>query len=142
MTARPLSTGEVARRADVGKQTVRYYERRGLLPEPLRNGAGHRQYDTEAVRRLRFISSSGVRRNWASRSTPSASCSRYAPAPGHPTARSNARPKKNSTKRAHLADLRRIETSLENLYEACDGEGTPREGPLLEALEEDDRHSG
>jgi MerR family mercuric resistance operon transcriptional regulator len=40
-----LSISELARRADVGNQTVRYYERRGLLPEPPRNAAGPRRYD-------------------------------------------------------------------------------------------------
>ena len=50
-----ISTGELAERAGVGKETIRYYERRGLLPEPPRTDAGYRQYAPEDVRRLRFI---------------------------------------------------------------------------------------
>lgn len=50
-----MTTGEVADRASVNLQTVRFYERRGLLPEPPRSGVGHRQYDEGHVRRIRFI---------------------------------------------------------------------------------------
>jgi MerR family transcriptional regulator, copper efflux regulator len=39
----------------VNVQTLRYYERRGLLPEPARRGAGYRNYDEAAVRSVRFI---------------------------------------------------------------------------------------
>ena len=50
-----LTTSDVARLAGVNKQTLRYYERRGLLPRPERNTSGHRLYDPVAVVRLRFI---------------------------------------------------------------------------------------
>lgn len=44
-----LRTGEVAERAGVNVQTLRYYERRGLLAEPARSIGGHRAYPPEAV---------------------------------------------------------------------------------------------
>jgi DNA-binding transcriptional MerR regulator len=47
--------GEVAERAGVNVETLRYYERRGLLPEPVRSPSGHRAYDEEAVRFVRAI---------------------------------------------------------------------------------------
>jgi redox-sensitive transcriptional activator SoxR len=47
--------GEVARRAGVNVETLRYYERRGLLPEPARGPGGHRRYDEDAVRFLRAV---------------------------------------------------------------------------------------
>lgn len=50
-----LSIGEVAAQAAVNVQTLRYYERRGLLPAPPRNEAGRRQYPAEAVSLIRFI---------------------------------------------------------------------------------------
>lgn len=50
-----LSIGELAKQANVNIETIRYYERRGLIPEPPRNKSGHRQYSTEAVRRTQFI---------------------------------------------------------------------------------------
>jgi len=50
-----LSIGELARRAHVNIETIRYYERRGLLPEPPRNKSGHRLYPSEALKRTDFI---------------------------------------------------------------------------------------
>ena len=50
-----MRAGEVARRAGVNIETLRYYERRGLLPEPARTPSGHRRYDEDVVRFLRAI---------------------------------------------------------------------------------------
>ncbi len=50
-----MKTSEVARQADVNSQTLRYYERRGLLPEPERSPAGYRTYTADAVRLVRFV---------------------------------------------------------------------------------------
>jgi MerR family mercuric resistance operon transcriptional regulator len=53
MTA--LKIGEVAARGGVNLQTIRYYERKGLLPKPPRLASGYRAFPTEAVHRVRFI---------------------------------------------------------------------------------------
>ena len=45
----------MARRAGVNLQTIRYYERSGLLPAPERNESGYRQYTENALVRIRFI---------------------------------------------------------------------------------------
>lgn len=50
-----LSIGQVARRAGVGVETVRFYEREGLLEKPVRRASGYRQYSPEAVTQIRFI---------------------------------------------------------------------------------------
>jgi MerR family mercuric resistance operon transcriptional regulator len=50
-----LSIGQVARLAGVGVETVRFYEREGLLEEPPRRTSGYRQYSEEVVTRLHFI---------------------------------------------------------------------------------------
>jgi redox-sensitive transcriptional activator SoxR len=50
-----MRVGEVAARAGVNVETLRYYERRGLLPAPERTPSGHRRYDEETVRFLRAI---------------------------------------------------------------------------------------
>jgi DNA-binding transcriptional MerR regulator len=55
MIERSLRTGEVARLAGVNIQTLRYYERRGLLPRPSRTSGGHRAYPPGVVRLLRTI---------------------------------------------------------------------------------------
>jgi len=46
---------ETAREAGVNTQTLRYYERRGLLAKPPRRGSGYRDYPADAVRIVRFI---------------------------------------------------------------------------------------
>src|SRR5215471_21335458 len=50
-----LSIGQVAKRAGVGVETVRFYEREGLLEEPPRGASGYRQYSEQVVKRLHFI---------------------------------------------------------------------------------------
>lgn len=50
-----LKIGEVAERADLGIETIRYYERQGLLEPPRRRSSGYRQYDESVVSRLKFI---------------------------------------------------------------------------------------
>jgi DNA-binding transcriptional MerR regulator len=52
---RGLRVSELAALAGVPPDTVRYYERAGLLPAPARTAAGYRAYDAEAVDRLKFI---------------------------------------------------------------------------------------
>ncbi|MGH9320100.1 MAG: MerR family DNA-binding protein [Vicinamibacteria bacterium] len=50
-----LKVSEVARQAGVNLQTVRYYERRRLLPEPPRTRSNYRAYPEDTIRRIRFI---------------------------------------------------------------------------------------
>jgi Hg(II)-responsive transcriptional regulator len=50
-----MRTGEVADQAGVNIQTLRYYERRGLLPEPTRLESGYREYGPDAAGVVRFI---------------------------------------------------------------------------------------
>ena len=53
MTA--MKIGEIAKRSGIGIETIRYYEREGLLPEPERRPSGYRQYDESTVERLEYI---------------------------------------------------------------------------------------
>src|SRR5438034_7585983 len=50
-----LTIGHLAKESGVNLETVRYYERRGLLPKPPRSASGYRLFPAEATRRLRFI---------------------------------------------------------------------------------------
>ena len=50
-----MQIGALAKQAGVNVQTIRFYERRKLLPEPRRTESGYRQYGLEEVKRLRFI---------------------------------------------------------------------------------------
>ncbi len=50
-----LTIGKLAKRANVNLETIRYYERQGLIPEPPRNQSDYRQYSHDAVSRTLFI---------------------------------------------------------------------------------------
>lgn len=50
-----LTIGRLAAEAGVNVETIRYYQRRGLMPEPDKPSHGHRRYGGEAVKRVRFI---------------------------------------------------------------------------------------
>ena len=50
-----LTIGQLAKQSGVGVETLRYYERRKLIPEPPRRRSGYRQYPPETVNRIRFI---------------------------------------------------------------------------------------
>jgi len=50
-----LTIGKVADQAGVGVETVRFYEREGLIDEPPRRASGYRQYEPDVVLRIRFI---------------------------------------------------------------------------------------
>ena len=50
-----LTIGAVAKAAGVNVETIRFYQRRGLLDEPQKPLGGQRNYDADAVRRVRFI---------------------------------------------------------------------------------------
>src|SRR5947208_9758509 len=52
---KPLTIGQLAPQGGVGIETVRFYERQGLLEEPARKESGYRQYPEGVVGRLRFI---------------------------------------------------------------------------------------
>ena len=50
-----MKIGEIAKRSGIGIETIRYYEREGLLQEPERRPSGYRQYDVSTVERLEYI---------------------------------------------------------------------------------------
>jgi MerR family mercuric resistance operon transcriptional regulator len=50
-----FTIGQLARRANVNSETIRFYERTGLLPKPPRNRSGHRQYSITELKRTVFI---------------------------------------------------------------------------------------
>src|SRR5262245_20647833 len=55
MTMPPLRIGKLARLANVNVQTLRFYERKGLLPRPWRRLSGYREYPHETIGIVRFI---------------------------------------------------------------------------------------
>lgn len=130
-----LSIGQLATAGEVNVETIRYYERRGLFPPARRTAAGYRQYDGDAVARLRFIkraqalgfSLTEIRELLALRVRHGAAC--------EPIERRTRR--KVELVRRKIADLQRIEHTLERLASACAARCPTDECPILEALEDD-----
>ena len=127
-----MTIGELALAAGVPAATVRYYEQRGLLAPAPRTQAGYRVYDTDGVRRLRFIkhaqtlgfSLEDVRELLALRVTEPASCTRV-----EATTRHQLR-----HVRERIRELRRMERVLASLLRACEARQATDECPVLAAL--------
>jgi len=128
--------GELAEKAGVSVQAVRYYERRGLLPTPDRTMSGYREYDRSAVLRLSFISRAKalgftlsevhelldlqVRRGTTAVDV-----------------REQALQKLAST-RSKIRDLRSIASALERVVSTCEANGSPETCALMHALGADE----
>jgi len=52
---KPLTIGRLAREVGINVETVRFYERQGILPRPPRSASGYRHFPADAKRRLKFI---------------------------------------------------------------------------------------
>ena len=55
MNDKPLLIGRLAKLSGVRPDTIRFYERNGLLPKPSRTASGYRVYDAAALNQMRFI---------------------------------------------------------------------------------------
>lgn len=128
-----MKIGELARRTEVAIDTVRYYERQGLLPEPQRQPSGYRVYRPDDVIRLNFI-----RRAKALGFTLEeirellALSGRREDDMGSLKA---AAEQKVADVEAKLAELTRIRDGLRTLVEACPGHGALDACPILHALD-------
>jgi len=126
-----LSIGALARRAGVGIDTVRYYERAGLLAPRARLPSGYRRYSELEVARLRFI-----RRAQALGFT----LREVRELLGLSARRDVARIKRSAQAKladvqARIADLERIRDGLAELIAACPGHGRAADCPILRSLE-------
>ena len=128
-----LTIGTLAKHAGVGVETVRFYERQGLLRRPVRPLMGYRSYSEDTIARIRFIrnaqalgfSLQEVKELLALRVTSGTSCAAL---------RSRAAAKVTDVNR-RLADLERIRAALEKLVAACPGRGALTRCTILEALD-------
>ena len=133
-----LSIGEVARRAGVGVETVRFYERQGLLEEPERRASGYRQYDDEAVAVLRFIRRA-KELGFTLKEIKSLLALRLDASATKAEVREQAKAKVADIE-ARIADLQRMREVLLKLIKKCHGDGAASGCPILGALQgkEDD----
>ncbi len=128
-----LTIGKLAKATGVGVETLRFYERRGLLPEPPRTRAGYRLYPCDAVQWVRFIrrgkalgfSLAEISELLALRVRPGVTCERV---------RALA-----ETKRADIElrihELERMHRALGRLAAECAGSGPTADCPIIDALE-------
>lgn len=127
-----LSIGAAAREAGVGIDTIRYYEREGLLPEPRRRPSGYRQYDAGAVAQLHFIRrAKALGFSLADiRDLLSLSQDRE-----HGVAGVKARAEARLEDINHrIRELQQVQRGLQQLIEACPGHGELAACPILSSL--------
>jgi Hg(II)-responsive transcriptional regulator len=130
-----LRIGELAARASVNVQTIRYYERRGLLAEPHRTPAGYRLFPPEAVRIVRFIKGAQglgfaleeIERLLQLRHDRVTSCHEV---------KTLAQAKIEAVEEK-LRRLAALKGALETLVRSCDRGDSRLECPILEAMEDD-----
>lgn len=133
MTLPTLKTGEVAAQAGVNVQTLRYYERRGLLREPARRRSGYREYPENAVRIIRFIKRAQelgftlveVEELLRLRDDEDSACSVV----------QQAAETKVEDIEQKIRHLRAMKRALGTLIAACASGRSPRHCPILEALD-------
>lgn len=130
-TATTLTRGELARATGCNLETIRYYEKTGMMPDPPRTAAGHRIYGKSHVQRLRFIlrarelgfAIDEIKGLLGLVDGGTQTC-------GEVKALTE---RHLSDVRRKIADLRRIEKVLAATAAQCSGEDVP-ECPVLEAL--------
>lgn len=136
-----LTIGQLARRAGVGVETIRFYEREGLVAAPARRASGYRQYPADVVRRVRFIRHAKdlgftlreIHELLALRVDPDSTCA---------DVRARARAKIADVE-GRIASLERMKAALERLARACRGRGPTSDCPILEELDrEEDAGAG
>jgi Hg(II)-responsive transcriptional regulator len=132
-TTKPLTIGQVARRSGVGIETVRFYEREGLLAKPPRTASGYRQFDEDVIARLQFIGRAKelgftlceIKELLSLRVDSDRSCE---------DVRARA-----ETKFAQVEDkiktLQRFKRALVRLTRQCNSRGSKSDCPILDALE-------
>jgi DNA-binding transcriptional MerR regulator len=132
-----LSTGQVAKASGVNIQTVRFYEREGLLATPRRSASGYRRYPDDAVRVVTFVKRA-QELGFTLRESKQLLRLRSL-GPKRATAARAAAEAKLRDIEARLRDLMAMRAALASLVESCRRSGGPIRCPILEALENSSR---
>ena len=131
-----LRISDVAERGGVNQQTIRFYEREGLLPEPPRQASGYRAFPEKTIRRVRFIkraqelgfSLAEIRELLTLRVD-------------HQRDRAAVRAiahNKLAQIDEKIRSLEMMKRALQHLTDRCMGHGPASECPILEALDSED----
>lgn len=132
-----LTIGQVAKLAGVNVETVRYYERQGLIQQPPRPAAGIRKYPAETVAVLRFIRR-GKELGFTLPEIAELLDLRRHEAVSCAEVRRRAEAKVADIKK-RIAALARMRDALGTLVDACRERGHVGECPILEALTEENK---
>ena len=130
-----LTIGQVAKQTGVTVETVRFYEKQGLIAAPQRSESGYRQYSQETVKRVRFIQNAkevgftlkDIGELLALRQEPGTSC---------PDIKLRATQKIDEVDQK-IRDLKRIREALTRMILKCGSRGAVSQCPILEELDED-----
>lgn len=130
---KPLTRGRLAQLADVGVETVRFYEQQGLLAKPSRTASGYRQYGEDVVARLQFIQRAKelgftlneIKELLSLRVDPDTSCE---------DVRARAEVKIADIE-GKIRTLQRMKKALVRLTQECSEKGGGSECPILDALD-------
>jgi len=132
-----FSSGQLAKKAGVHIETIRFYERRGLIPKMPRTGSGYRTFSDESVTRIQFIKGAQmvgftlkeIQDLFSLRVDPKTSC-------GNIKKRAEIKISEIDSK---ILALKKMRKALFRLKHSCRGRGPTSECPILEAL---DRRGG
>ena len=135
MKTEALTIGKVAGRVGIGIATIRYYERRELIPRPPRSPAGYRLYPASTLQRLRFIrrakelgfSLKEIKELLVLQEDPNATC-------GDVMERAR---RKLSDIDQRIEDLEKIRHTLKKLTDACARDRGSAECPIIQAISGD-----
>ncbi len=127
-----MRAGQLAKAADVNVETLRYYERRGLLPEPPRQASGYRIYPESSIDRLKFIKGAQAL-GFTLEEILDLLNMRLDTDANRTDVRKRAREKVNHIQEKIRA-LQEMEHALNQLISQCHGDGSAADCPILEAI--------
>ena len=127
-----ISIGELAKRGRVNLETVRYYERQGLLPKPPRLQSGYRAFPGESVQKIRFIKQA-QELGFSLGEIKELLALQVDPQSTGADVRKRAEAKIADIK-AKMKTLNSMKKTLEQLISTCNGDGSISECPILESF--------
>ncbi len=130
-----MKIGTLAQKADVGIDTIRYYEREGMIPAPLRTPSGYRDYRDSDVARLRFVRRAKVLGFTLQEVRELLDLTASA---SDDMASLNARAQvKLDDVNSRIDEMVRVRDALQQLVTACPGHGALDTCPIMAALSEE-----
>jgi len=128
-----LRSGQLAKAVNVNVETLRYYERRGLLPKPPRRESGYRLYPPESISRLRFIKGA-QELGFTLEEIQDLLTLRVDEAASKADVRLRSHEKVAQIDEK-IAALEQMRNALTHLIDKCHGGGPTSDCPILEAME-------